>query len=78
VDETSIDLGAKIARATKAAMGDAYPDGAVDDIIFWMEEQGRLGRKAKAGFFAMTTRANVWDIGTAWPHNTHDWNSNPM
>ena len=25
-DETSIDLGAKIARATKAAMGDAYPD----------------------------------------------------
>jgi 3-hydroxyacyl-CoA dehydrogenase/enoyl-CoA hydratase/3-hydroxybutyryl-CoA epimerase len=52
VDETSIDLGAKIARATKAAMGDAYPDGAVDDIIFWMEEQGRLGRKAKAGFFS--------------------------
>ena len=27
VDETSIDLGAKIARATKAAMGNAYPDG---------------------------------------------------
>jgi 3-hydroxyacyl-CoA dehydrogenase/enoyl-CoA hydratase/3-hydroxybutyryl-CoA epimerase len=26
VDETSIDLGAKIAKATKAAMGDAYPD----------------------------------------------------
>jgi 3-hydroxyacyl-CoA dehydrogenase/enoyl-CoA hydratase/3-hydroxybutyryl-CoA epimerase len=27
-DETSLDLGAKIARATKAAMGDAYDDGA--------------------------------------------------
>ena len=40
VDETSIDLGAKIARATKAAMGNAYPDGAVDEVIFWMEGQG--------------------------------------
>jgi 3-hydroxyacyl-CoA dehydrogenase/enoyl-CoA hydratase/3-hydroxybutyryl-CoA epimerase len=51
VDETSIDLGAKIARATKAAMGDDYPDGEVDEVIFWMEEQGRLGRKTKAGFY---------------------------
>ncbi|MGK7752299.1 MULTISPECIES: 3-hydroxyacyl-CoA dehydrogenase NAD-binding domain-containing protein [unclassified Roseovarius] len=51
VDETSIDLGAKIARATKAAMGDDYPDGAVDEVIFWMEGEGRLGRKSNAGFF---------------------------
>ncbi|MCL3880932.1 3-hydroxyacyl-CoA dehydrogenase NAD-binding domain-containing protein [Marivita sp. GX14005] len=51
VDETSIDLGAKIARATRAAMGDAYPDGEVDEVIFWMEEQGRLGRKTGAGFY---------------------------
>ncbi|EAQ24136.1 fatty oxidation complex, alpha subunit [Roseovarius sp. 217] len=51
VDETSIDLGAKIARATKAAMGDAYPDAAVDEVIFYMEGEGRLGRKSKAGFF---------------------------
>ncbi len=50
-DETSIDLGAKIARATKAAMGDAYPENPADDLIFWLEEKGRLGRKAKAGFF---------------------------
>ncbi|WP_170387339.1 3-hydroxyacyl-CoA dehydrogenase NAD-binding domain-containing protein [Ruegeria atlantica] len=50
-DETSIDLGAKIARATKAAMGDAYPESPSDDLIFWMEEQGRLGRKSNAGFF---------------------------
>ena len=50
-DETSIDLGAKIARATKAAMGDAYPESPADDLIFWMEEQGRLGRKSNAGFF---------------------------
>ncbi|MCZ4352011.1 3-hydroxyacyl-CoA dehydrogenase NAD-binding domain-containing protein [Roseovarius aestuarii] len=51
VDETSIDLGAKIARATKAAMGDDYPDAAVDEVIFWMEGEGRLGRKSKAGFY---------------------------
>src|SRR6056297_726550 len=51
VDETSIDLGAKIARATKSAMGDDYPDAAVDEVIFWMEGEGRLGRKANAGFF---------------------------
>ncbi|MEQ8902985.1 MAG: 3-hydroxyacyl-CoA dehydrogenase NAD-binding domain-containing protein [Roseovarius sp.] len=51
VDETSIDLGAKIARATKSAMGDTYPDAAVDEVIFWMEGEGRLGRKANAGFF---------------------------
>ena len=51
VDETSIDLGAKIARATRAAMGDEYPDEAVDEVIFWMESEGRLGRKSNAGFF---------------------------
>jgi 3-hydroxyacyl-CoA dehydrogenase/enoyl-CoA hydratase/3-hydroxybutyryl-CoA epimerase len=50
-DETSIDLGAKIARATKAAMGDAYPESPSDDLVFWMESEGRLGRKSKAGFF---------------------------
>ena len=50
-DETAIDLGAKLARATKAAMGDAYPDSPADDLIFWMEEEGRLGRKANAGFY---------------------------
>ena len=52
IDETSIELGAHIARATKAAMGDAYPDGAVDEVLFWMEGEGRLGRKAGAGFYA--------------------------
>jgi len=51
VDETSLDLGAKIAKATKAAMGNAYPDEAVDEVVFWMVEEGRLGRKSNAGFF---------------------------
>ena len=52
VDETSIDLGVKIAKATKAAMGAAYPDEEVDAVLFWMYDQGRMGRKSKSGFYA--------------------------
>ena len=51
VDETSLDLGARIAKATRAALGDAYPDSDVDEVIFWMVEQERLGRKSGAGFY---------------------------
>ena len=51
VDETSIDLGVKIAQATKAAMGDAYPDDVVDEVLFWLANAGRLGRKSSAGFY---------------------------
>ncbi len=50
-DETSVDLAVKIMKATKAAMGNAYPASEADDLIVWMEEQGRLGRKSKAGYF---------------------------
>ena len=49
-DETSIDLGAKIARATKA--GDPEYDDTTDELIFWLEAEGRLGRKSNAGFYA--------------------------
>ncbi|MYM57430.1 3-hydroxyacyl-CoA dehydrogenase NAD-binding domain-containing protein [Thalassovita mangrovi] len=53
VDETSLDLGVKIAKATKAAMGDAYPADMkpVDDLMFSMVDEGRLGRKSQAGFY---------------------------
>jgi 3-hydroxyacyl-CoA dehydrogenase/enoyl-CoA hydratase/3-hydroxybutyryl-CoA epimerase len=64
VDETSIDLGVKIAKATKAAMGDAYPDGAVDEVLFWMADEGRLGRKSKSGFYAYDDagkRQGLWE-----------------
>ena len=64
VDETSIDLGVKIAKATKAAMGADYPDEAVDHVLFWMADQGRLGRKANAGFYAYDAkgeRLGLWD-----------------
>ncbi|SFT81133.1 3-hydroxyacyl-CoA dehydrogenase NAD-binding domain-containing protein [Sedimentitalea nanhaiensis] len=50
-DETSIDLAAKITRATKEAMGNDYPASEADDLVFWMEDLGRLGRKSKAGYF---------------------------
>jgi 3-hydroxyacyl-CoA dehydrogenase/enoyl-CoA hydratase/3-hydroxybutyryl-CoA epimerase len=64
VDETSIDLGVKIAKATKAAMGDTYPDGAVDAVLFWMADKGRLGKKSNAGFYsydAAGKREGLWD-----------------
>ncbi|MEM8956928.1 MAG: 3-hydroxyacyl-CoA dehydrogenase NAD-binding domain-containing protein [Pseudomonadota bacterium] len=67
-DEVSIDLGAKIARATRAAMGDAYPDGEVDEVVFWLEDAGRLGRKANAGFYAYDEkgkRTGLWEGLTA-------------
>ncbi|MGR3387736.1 MAG: 3-hydroxyacyl-CoA dehydrogenase NAD-binding domain-containing protein [Paracoccus sp. (in: a-proteobacteria)] len=64
VDETSIDLGVKIAKATRAAMGDAYPDAAVDEVLFRMADEGRLGRKSNAGFYAYDDtgkRQGLWD-----------------
>ncbi|MGR3627002.1 MAG: 3-hydroxyacyl-CoA dehydrogenase NAD-binding domain-containing protein [Limimaricola sp.] len=64
VDETSIDLGVKIAKATKAAMGDAYPDEAVDEVLFWMADQGRMGRKSASGFYAYDDkgqRTGLWE-----------------
>ena len=71
VDETSIDLGVKIAKATRAAMGDAYPDGAVDTVLFAMADQGRLGKKSNAGFYsydATGKREGLWDgLETAYP-----------
>ena len=71
VDETSIDLGVKIAKATRAAMGDAYPDGAVDEVLFWMADEGRLGRKSNAGFYsydAKGKRGGLWEgLGPKFP-----------
>ena len=71
VDETSIDLGVKIAKATKLAMGAAYPDEAVDTVLFAMADQGRLGKKSKAGFYtydAEGKREGLWDgLDAAYP-----------
>lgn len=50
-DETSIDLAEKIMRATKAALGDDYPENPGDDVVQVLFDAGRLGRKSKAGYF---------------------------
>lgn len=67
-DETSIDLAAKITRATKAAMGNEYPASEADDLVFWMEDLGRLGRKAKAGYFDYDEKGKR----TGYWHGIHD------
>ena len=71
VDETSIELGLRIATAAKAALGDAYADDAVDAVLQRLAGEGRLGRKAKAGFYAYDEagkRAGLWPgLGEAYP-----------
>ncbi len=71
VDETSIDLGVKIAKATRLAMGDAYPDSAVDKVLFAMADLGRLGKKSGAGFYSYDDkgkRLGLWDgLEAAYP-----------
>ena len=63
-DEISIELAVKIARATRAAMGDAYPDSAADEVLFRLAEEGRMGRKARGGFYAYDEggkRQGLWE-----------------
>ncbi|MCP5071817.1 MAG: 3-hydroxyacyl-CoA dehydrogenase [Rhodobacteraceae bacterium] len=63
IDETSIDLGVKIAKATKAAMGDAYPGAVSDEVVFKLFDLGRLGRKTSAGFYSYDEkgkRTGLW------------------
>jgi 3-hydroxyacyl-CoA dehydrogenase/enoyl-CoA hydratase/3-hydroxybutyryl-CoA epimerase len=63
-DETSIDLAVKIAKATKAAMGDAYPESPADAVLFHLFEAGRMGRKTLSGFYAYDEkgkRTGLWD-----------------
>ncbi|WP_136637231.1 3-hydroxyacyl-CoA dehydrogenase NAD-binding domain-containing protein [Pseudooceanicola onchidii] len=66
IDETSIDLAVKIAKATKEALGDKYPSDnkPVDDLMFALYDQGRLGRKSNAGFYSYDDkgkREGIWD-----------------
>lgn len=72
VDETSLDLAARIARATSDAMGDAYTDSDADALVFWMNDLGRLGRKAGAGFFDYDQagkRGDYWTgVTERFPH----------
>ena len=70
-DETSIDLGVKIAKATKAALGEEYDD-AQDEVLFKLFDEGRLGRKSNAGFYDYDERGKrtgLWQgLRDNWPN----------
>jgi 3-hydroxyacyl-CoA dehydrogenase/enoyl-CoA hydratase/3-hydroxybutyryl-CoA epimerase len=70
VDETSVDLGVRIAKATKAAMGDAYPESPADGVLFALADEGRLGRKANAGFYAYDEKGKRQGL---WPELRRRW-----
>ena len=69
-DETSIDLGVKIAKATKLAMGDSYDDSA-DEVLFKLFDEGRLGRKSNSGFYDYDEKGRrglLWEgLAENWP-----------
>lgn len=56
-DETALDLGVKIAKTTKAALGAAYKEhpaeARIEDMVVRL---GRLGRKASKGFYEYPER----------------------
>ncbi|MBW6493327.1 MAG: enoyl-CoA hydratase/isomerase family protein [Burkholderiaceae bacterium] len=70
LDETSIDLGVKIAEASKAALGAAYTHDAADAVLIRLLAEGRLGRKNSKGFYDYGTdgrRAGLWDgLAVLW------------
>ena len=71
VDETSIELGLRIAKATKAALGADYPASPADDVLQTLADAGRTGRKAGAGFYAYDDkgkRTGLWPgLAGRWP-----------
>lgn len=70
-DETSIDLGVKIAKATKAAMGNDYQNDEADEVMFKLFDEGRYGRKTNGGFYAYDDkgkRTGLWHgLAENWP-----------
>ncbi len=70
-DETSIDLGVKIAKATKAAMGNEYQNDEADEIAFKLFDEGRYGRKTNGGFYTYNEagkRTGLWQgLRDNWP-----------
>ena len=64
IDETSIDLANQIAKATKTALGTKYIEDASDEILAFMVNEQRLGRKSNAGFYNYDKkgkRINLWN-----------------
>lgn len=74
MDETSIDLGVKIAQESKAALQDAYTHDAADAVLIRLLAEGRLGRKNGKGFYSYDERGRrlrLWDgFASIWPPQT--------
>ncbi len=70
-DETSIDLGVKIAKATKAALGNDYQNDEADEVMYKLFDEGRYGRKTNGGFYAYDEsgkRTGLWEgLAENWP-----------
>src|SRR5690606_33972238 len=71
-DEISLELAHRIATATQAAMGDAYPRTAADDLLeVLVVRRERLGRKNGAGMYAYDEkgkRTGLWPgLAEIWP-----------
>jgi 3-hydroxyacyl-CoA dehydrogenase/enoyl-CoA hydratase/3-hydroxybutyryl-CoA epimerase len=51
-------------RATKEALGDDYPENPGDDVVQFLFDAGRLGRKTNAGYYEYTEkgkRIGIWE-----------------
>ncbi len=70
-DETSIDLGVKIAKATKEALGADYDDAA-DEVLFKLFDEGRMGRKSNSGFYDYDEKGKRQGL---WPGLRENWGS---
>jgi len=62
-DETAIDLAYRIGKATQAAMGEAYQPTGTEEVIEYLYEAGRYGKKTKAGYYEYDEagkRRGIW------------------
>ncbi|CAD0187236.1 Fatty acid oxidation complex subunit alpha [Ruegeria sp. THAF57] len=66
MDETSVDLLGKIARATMQQEGEDSVDPLSYKVISFLEGQGRLGRKANAGFYEYDEKGKRLDLWTGF------------
>ena len=63
-DEVAIDLGLKILKATKLQVGTQAVDPQQEKLLtFLVEQEGRIGKKAKKGFYDYPDNAKK----TIWP-----------
>ena len=72
-DETSIDLGVKIIKATRSAMGNKYPEKNGDEVSFKLFEEGRFGRKTNAGFYEYDDKGKRTGL---WAGLNENWSIN--